>query len=63
MRLYNTNAPASAHFATVDGTAVAGINYSNLSGTLNFASGETLKSLSIRLIANANATGLRRDKP
>ena len=56
-RLYNTNAPASAHFATVDGTAVAGINYSNLSGTLNFASGETLKSLSIPLIANTNATG------
>jgi uncharacterized delta-60 repeat protein len=57
LRLYNTSGTSSVHFATVDGTAVAGINYSNLSGEVDFDVGETLKSVSIPIINNTNVTG------
>ena len=57
-RLNNINTVSSVHFATADGTAVAGINYSNTSGTLNFGLGETFKSISIPLINQTNVTDL-----
>jgi len=61
LRVNNTNGVASIHYATVNGTgsnaALAGINYSNTSGTLFFNNGESLKSISIPLIHNTNVTG------
>lgn len=56
-RLYNTNTVASVHYATVDGTALANVNYTPASGTLNFTNGETLKSLTIPLLNDTNVTG------
>ena len=45
------SAPASAvvsvAYATVDGTAAAGTNYTATSGTLSFAPGETMKTISV----------------
>ncbi len=56
-RFNNTNITSSVHFATVDGTAVAGVNYSNTVGTLSFAPGEIVKSLTVPLMHNTNVTG------
>jgi hypothetical protein len=56
-RLNNTNIVSSVHYATVDGTAVAGINYSNTFGTLTFAVGEVFKSVAVPLIHDTNVTG------
>jgi uncharacterized delta-60 repeat protein len=56
-RLYNTNNPASVHFATYDITAQHGINYSNYSGTLIFGVGESLKSITIPIINDPQVTG------
>ena len=56
-RLFNTTNSASVHYATANGSASAGINYVNTSGTLNFTNGETLKVLSIPLINRTNVTG------
>jgi CSLREA domain-containing protein len=48
-------APASVHYATSDGTASAGSDYDAASGTLNFASGETVKTVSVSV--NAGGSG------
>ena len=56
-RINNTNVVSSVHYATVNGTATAGINYSNTAGILTFGAGEVVKSLSVPLIHNTNATG------
>ncbi len=45
----NASAAASVNYTTVDGTAKAGSDYVALSGTLNFAVGETSKNISIVL--------------
>ena len=42
----------SVHYATQDGTAQAGSDYTALSGTLNFAPGETSKILQIPVIGD-----------
>jgi hypothetical protein len=43
-----TNIPASVAYATSDGTAtVAGSDYTDAAGTLNFAAGETTKSFNV----------------
>src|SRR5262249_2611970 len=48
------------HYATSDGTALAGTNYTSASGTLNFGPGETSKSFTIAIhddgLANGNVT-------
>jgi Ca2+-binding RTX toxin-like protein len=41
---------ASVNYATADGTAVAGTDYTSTSGTLSFAPGEVSKTLSVPLI-------------
>jgi hypothetical protein len=46
------------NYATTNGTARAGINYSNTAGTLSFVSGETLKTISVPLINNQMTTNL-----
>jgi len=57
LRLYNTNTTVSVDYRTFDGSAMAGINYSNQSGTLEFLSGETIKSISVPVIERTNVTG------
>ena len=48
-RLGTTNA-ITVNYATTNGTAIAGVNYTAASGTLTFAAGETLKTISLPLL-------------
>jgi hypothetical protein len=45
--------PVSVNYATADGTATAGSDYTANSGTLTFAPGETSKTISISTIDDA----------
>ena len=45
--------PVSVDYATADGTAVAGADYTATSGTLTFAPGETEKTVSVALLDDA----------
>ena len=45
--------PVTVHFATADGTAVAGGDYVAQSGTLTFAAGETQKTIQVATIGDA----------
>lgn len=49
VRTGSTNRQVSVRFATVNGTALAGSDYTATSGTLTFAAGETNKSVSLTL--------------
>jgi parallel beta-helix repeat protein len=49
-RTANTNVAASVNFATADGSATAGSDYTTARGTLSFAAGETSKTFSIPII-------------
>ncbi len=42
-----SSSAASVDYATSDGTAVAGTNYGAVSGTLNFAAGQTSKTINV----------------
>jgi hypothetical protein len=44
---------SSVNFATVDGTALAGSDYTATSGTLNFAAGQSSKTISVPTINDA----------
>ena len=46
-------------YATANGTALAGINYSNVSGTLTFTNGETGKFFSVPIIDDGTNDGLK----
>jgi uncharacterized delta-60 repeat protein len=46
----------TVNYATADGSAIAGVNYTTTTGTLAFASGELLKTISIPLINTFNVT-------
>jgi uncharacterized delta-60 repeat protein len=46
------------NYATTDGTAVAGVDYSTTAGILAFASGEVLKGISVPLLNNHNVTNV-----
>src|SRR5439155_13722159 len=48
-RFGNTNTVVTVDYITKDGTTRAGVDYTPVSGTLTFASGETEKSISIPL--------------
>ena len=57
-----TLAPASSEtvtvaYATSDGTATAGSDYTATSGTLSFAAGETAKTISVPVLADAQDDG------
>ena len=45
--------PVTVDYATADGTAVAGADYTAASGTLTFAPGETAKTVSVALLDDA----------
>ena len=53
-RLNNTNLISTVSYATVDGTAVSGVNYLGASNILTFGVGEAIKSISISLINRTN---------
>jgi hypothetical protein len=48
----NTSGPVSVHYATVDGSAAAGTDYSAVSGTLNFAAGEVTETIVVPMLGN-----------
>ena len=56
-RLYNTNSTVTVKYCTVNGTALAGTNYTTTSSTLTFSNGEVLKSVSIPILDYTNVTG------
>ena len=49
--------PVSVDYATKDGTATAGSDYTATSGTLTFAAGETAKTVSVPLLDDAHDEG------
>jgi hypothetical protein len=49
--------PASVDLATSDGTAAAGADYTPFSGTLSFAPGETVKTVTLPLASDSAAEG------
>lgn len=51
--------PFSVHFETFDLSAVAGVDYEPVSGTLGFGRGETVKSIVVPLLSNPQATAQR----
>lgn len=57
-RYNNSNLVSTVKYATTNGTAMAGIDFSNVSGTLTFGLGETLKSIQVPLINRSNITDL-----
>jgi hypothetical protein len=50
---------ATVDYATGDGTASAGTNYEATTGTLLFASGETKKTFTVRVLDDGAADGNR----
>jgi parallel beta-helix repeat protein len=53
VRTANTNVAASVSYATTNGSAIAGSDYTAASGTLNFAAGDTSKTFTIAVINDA----------
>ena len=45
--------PAAVEYATSDGTAVAGVDYTPATGSLHFSSGDTKKWIFVRVSASA----------
>ena len=56
-RTGNTAGASSVNYATVNGTAKAGQDYTNTSGTLSFSPGEQLKPISVPILNNPAQTG------
>jgi subtilisin-like proprotein convertase family protein len=54
-RTGNPQAAATVNFYTVDGTARAGVDYVAASGVVNFAAGETTKTVTIALLNGAGS--------
>lgn len=54
-RTVNTVGTSTVNYATSDGTATAGTHYTAASGTLNFAAGETSKTITISTGTNAGS--------
>ncbi len=49
IRLGDVSQPLTVNFATVDGTAIAGTNYTAASGTLHFAANESEKTIPVTI--------------
>ncbi len=52
-RVGGSSGPASVNFATSDGTAQGGINYSPTSGTLDFAAGQSSQTFTVPILAGS----------
>jgi hypothetical protein len=52
-RVGGSNGSVSVEFATANGTAIAGQDYTAATGTLNFANGETSKSFAVPILDDA----------
>lgn len=52
-RIGDTSNPATVQYATGDGTALSGRDYESVSGTLNFAAGESSKTFYVPIIPNS----------
>src|SRR5439155_15805737 len=52
-RRYGTTGTVSVDYRTVDGTAVAGVNYETTIGTLTFLQGETRQSFLVPILNNS----------
>ncbi len=57
VRVGSPAAAFSVHYATADGTAFAGTNYVSTSGTLNFLSGELLKTFNVPILHDPAVQG------
>ncbi len=57
-RLGNVASSFSVHYATTNGTALAGLNYVSNSGTLNFTPGETQAGIQMTLLNNQDVSNL-----
>lgn len=51
------SASLTVDYTTADGSATAGIDYTATSGTIVFAAGETIKTISVPLLVNPAASG------
>ena len=51
------HAAVTVDYATRDGTAVAGADYTNTSGTLTFVAGETRKAVDVQVLADSHDEG------
>ncbi len=58
-RTGETTAAMTVNYATSNGTANAGTDYSAASGTFTFAAGETVKAFTVSLMNNASIEGSR----
>ena len=58
-RINGNFGPASVSYSTMDGTAVAGRDYTKTSGTLNFADGQTEASFNVPLTDRPKINGTR----
>jgi hypothetical protein len=56
-RTGGSNVPVSVNFATSNGTATAGSDYTATSGTLNFAVGETSKTFAVTILDDTLVEG------
>ena len=56
-RIGPTNSTLTVDYATHDGTALAGTNYTATSGTLTFTPGQVIKSIIVPLIDDQQVTG------
>jgi hypothetical protein len=52
----SSTSAVSVNYATANGSAVAGVDYASTSGTLNFAAGETSKTITVRIYGDLPET-------
>jgi uncharacterized delta-60 repeat protein len=55
-RIGGTSGNASVNYSTLPGTAVNGVNYTSVAGTLNFSAGQNLQSISLPLLYDPQVT-------
>ena len=63
MALHGRQERRGVDYATGSGTATAGSDYTSTSGTLTFAAGETSKTVSVPVLADAVNEGSARRPP